>query len=262
MGLVSSRRLATFVAVLLGLLVPLVSAQAQVEADRSGRFREANALVRAGDYPKGTGIYRELASSGAESASLYWNWAQAAAARGSLGEAMWALLRGRELEPGDKALGREIERVRETANLDPAEVSPEPLATLARVSRRFHLALATLALAGLSVLLHALCRLLSGARWPVPAAWTSMALALALSSVPLLASLARPTGVVILREAPLIGSASPMAEVLGSLREAEVVPILEASGPYLRIEDSSGARGWVHATDVWRLDRPPTGGQS
>ena len=259
MGL-NPRRVATSVAALLLFLAPLSSAQGPVDVAQGERFREANALVRGGDFPKAIGIYRELASSGAESASLYWNWAQAAAARGSVGEAMWALLRGRELEPGDKALGREIERVRQMANLDPAELSPEPMAVLARVSRRFHLALASLVLAGLSVLFHGLSRLLSGGRWPVPAAWTSLGLALALSSVPLLASLARPTGVVILREAPLIGSASPTAEVLGSLREAEVVPILEASGPYLRIEDSSGARGWVHATDVWPLDRPPVAG--
>jgi hypothetical protein len=35
------------------------------------------------------------------------------------------------------------------------------------------------------------------------------------------------------------------------------VPILQQSGAYLRIEDSSGARGWARADDVRRLDRPP-----
>ena len=46
-------------------------------------FREANDLARAGDYPKAIAVYGELAASGQESASLYWNWAQAATARGA-----------------------------------------------------------------------------------------------------------------------------------------------------------------------------------
>ena len=218
------------------------------------RFREANALVRAGDYPKGIAIYRELATAGEGSASLFWNWAQAAAARGSLGEAMWALLQGRELEPGDKALSREIERVRDTANLDGAEIAPEPMAVLARLARRLHLGVLAVVLGALSVVFHALARLLPGTRWSVPAGWTALALAAAVSAVPLAGALARPTAVVVTRDAPLVASASPTGEVLGSLREAEVVPILERSAGYLRIEDSSGARGWVHAADVWPLE--------
>ena len=42
---------------------------------------------------------------------------------------------------------REIDRLREAANLDPAEIAPEPLAALARLSRRFHLGLVALVLA-------------------------------------------------------------------------------------------------------------------
>ncbi|MFH1177500.1 MAG: hypothetical protein V1750_08840, partial [Acidobacteriota bacterium] len=110
------------------------------------RFREATALVQAGDAAKGVAIYRELAAAGSESASLYWNWAQAASTRGALGEALWALLRARELEPGDAALGREIERLRQLANLDAAELSPAPLAALSRTSRRLHLDLAAVLL--------------------------------------------------------------------------------------------------------------------
>ena len=45
---------------------------------------------------------------------------------------------------------------------------------------------------------------------------------------------------------------------MGTLREGEVVPVLEASGDYLRVEDSSGARGWALAADVRRLDGPAT----
>ena len=75
-------------------------------APAADRFREANDLARAGDYPKAIALYGELAASGEESASLYWNWAQAATARGAQGEALWALLRARELDPGVEAVVR------------------------------------------------------------------------------------------------------------------------------------------------------------
>ena len=114
------------------------------------RFREANDLARAGDYPKAIALYGELAASGQESASLYWNWAQAATARGAQGEALWALLRARELDPGDRAVVRDVERLREALNLDPAEIAPEPLAAAGRFARRFRLDLVALALLALS----------------------------------------------------------------------------------------------------------------
>ena len=71
------------------------------------------------------------------------------------------------------------------------------------------------------------------------------------------ASFARPTAVVVRRGAPLLDAASPTAEATGSLREGEVVPVLQASGAWLRIEDNAGARGWAHADDVRRLDAAP-----
>lgn len=67
----------------LGALVLVVatgSLAASVSPDE--RFLEAGELVRGGDALKGIAIYRELASSSIESASLYWNWSQAASTRG------------------------------------------------------------------------------------------------------------------------------------------------------------------------------------
>jgi SH3 domain-containing protein len=221
------------------------------------RFQEAGEAIRAGDYVKGTAIYRELAASGSESASLYWNWAQAASARGAVGEALWALVRGRELEPGDAAVRREVERLREAANLDPAEMSPDPLASLALLSRRFHLGLLALAALALSVAIHVGLRLLALRRRWRRAAVAALAAGLVLAALPLAASFARPAAVVLRRGAPLLESASPTADALGALREGEVVPILAESGDYLRVEDSSGARGWAHVDDLGRLGRPP-----
>jgi hypothetical protein len=39
--------------------------------------------------------------------------------------------------------------------------------------------------------------------------------------------------------------------------QGEVVPVLEASGAWLRVEDNAGARGWAHVADARRLDAPP-----
>jgi tetratricopeptide (TPR) repeat protein len=167
-------RAARLALVAIALAVP---AHADPAADR---FREANDLVRAGDYPKAIALYQEIASSGQESASLYWNWAQAAAARGGQGEALWALLRARELDPGDRAVGRDVQRLREALNLDPAEIAPEPLSAVGRFARRFRLDLVALALLALSVLAHVLVRLgvgrraaWPGRRWPSACWWPS-----------------------------------------------------------------------------------------
>jgi SH3 domain-containing protein len=69
--------------------------------------------------------------------------------------------------------------------------------------------------------------------------------------------MAHATGAVVRRGAPLFDAASPTAETVGTLREGEVLPILESSGGYVRVEDSSGARGWALASDVRTLVKPP-----
>jgi hypothetical protein len=241
-----------------GLLVALLGPGAHAALstpEAQARFRQANEMARSGDYPKALGVYRELAEAGSEGPSLYWNWAQAASARGSQGEALWALLRARDLDPGDHAVTREIERVREAVNLDRAEIAPEPLSAAARFARRFRLDLVAAALFGLSVLLHLTARL-AARDWGRTAASVALGLGLLAATAPIAGSFARPTAVVVRRGAPLLDQASPTAEVVGSLREGEVVPILDASGVYLRIEDSSGARGWAVGSDVRRLERP------
>ena len=226
-------------------------------APPADRFREANDLARAGDYPKAIGLYGDLAASGEESASLYWNWAQAASARGAQGEALWALLRARELDPGDRAVVRDVERLREALNLDPAEIAPEPLAAAGRFSRRFRLDLVALAFLALSLVAHGLVRVRPGLRPAGLAVWAALALGLLAAAVPVAGSLARPTATVVRRGVPLLDAASPTAEPTGSLREGEVVPVLETSGAWLRVEDNAGARGWAHVDDMRRLDAAP-----
>ncbi len=243
--------------VLLGALAA-ASPAAAVESPEA-RFDEANELARTGDYPRAISIYGELAADGHESASLYWNWAQAAIARGASGEALWALMRARELDPGDRAVRRDVERLRESLNLDPAEIAPEPLAAAARLARRYRLDLVAVLLLLLSLVAH-VARAASGRGrdGPFAVGWIALGLGLLAASAPALGMLARPTGTVVRRGAPLLDAASPSAEAIGSLREGEVVPILDPSGDWLRIEDASGARGWAHVADVRRLDQPPS----
>ena len=249
-----------FVAAVVSFQPAPLAAQSQGAPQPPGsaeeRFRVANELARAGDYPKALAGYATLAAAGRESASLYWNWAQAAAARGAQGEALWALLRARELDPGDRAVGREVERMREALNLDPAEIAPEPLAAVARVARRFHLDLVALALLAASLFAHAFARV-GGLRRGRELAAALAALGALVAVAPIAGGLARPTAAVVRRGAPLSDAASPTAEAAGTLREGEVVPILEGTGDWLRVEDNAGARGWAHARDVRRLDRAP-----
>jgi SH3-like domain-containing protein len=87
----------------------------------------------------------------------------------------------------------------------------------------------------------------------------TFALAVASAVAPVAAMAAHPTGVVVRREASLLDAASPTASAIGSLRLGEAVPIDEETSGYLRVEDSSGARGWARRDDVWPLDRPPAG---
>jgi hypothetical protein len=221
------------------------------------RFREANEHARSGDYPRAIALYGELAASGQESASLYWNWAQAATARGAQGEALWALLRARELDPSDRSVVRDVERLREALNLDPAEIAPEPLAAVGRWARRFRVDLLAAALLLLSLAAHAVARVRPRTGWAGGAAWGSLVLGLLATAAPAASSFARPTATVVRRAAPLLDAASPTAEPTGSLREGEVVPVLESAGAWLRVEDNAGARGWAHVDDVRRLDVPP-----
>lgn len=221
------------------------------------RFREANRLVQSGEVLRGIAAYREIAGAGNESVALYWNWSQASSARGELGEALWALLRARELDPADAAIHREIVRLRQVANLDAAELSPVALSGLGRLARRFHVSVLAVLLLAVSVVLHAASRVLRLARWPVAAAWVALTVGCLLAGVPVLASLSQPTGVVVRRGAQLLDAASPTGNSLGALREGEVVPVLGSSGAWVRLQDSSGARGWASSADVWLLDRPP-----
>lgn len=221
------------------------------------RFREGTALLRSGDIPGGLTVFRELASSGHESANLYWNWAQGAAARGRAGEAMWALLRAREVGPRDVAAEREVERLRQALQLDHAELNPVPTAALARVARAWHFQLVFAVLLAFALHLRIFYWRRAALRWPAVVSMIALVVALALAAATFIGSSARPTAVVTAREVALLDAASSTARTVATLREGEVVPVYDTAGEFLRVQDSSGARGWARTTDVWWLDAPP-----
>lgn len=221
------------------------------------RFREGTALLRSGDIPGGLTVFRELASSGHESANLYWNWAQGAAARGRAGEAMWALLRAREVGPRDDAAEREVERLRLALQLDHAELDPVPVAGLARVARTWHFQLVSAVLFAFALHVRIYFWRRAALRWPGVTSLIALLVALALAGAGFAGSSARPTAVVTAHDVALLDAASSTARTVATLREGEVVPVYDTAGEFLRVQDSSGARGWARTADVWWLDGPP-----
>jgi hypothetical protein len=242
-------------AALAGVLCSVAPAACASRATPDDRLREGNEAARAGDYPRATAAYRALAAAGVRSASLYWNWAQSAEAQGLRGEALWALMRARQLEPGDATVARAIERLRQELSLDPAEIAPEPLAEVRRAVQRWHIDLVAAGLLGVSLAGRALQRMRRTQRGN-GLLWASFLLGLLAALAAILGAQARATAVVLRRGVALLDAASPTAEPVGALREGEVVPILARSGGYLRIEDSSGARGWAHGDDVAVISDP------
>jgi hypothetical protein len=202
-------------------------------------------------------VLKELAIDGHESVNLYWNWAQGATARGHTGEALWALLRARELGPPDAAAQREIERLRTALQLEITEINPVPTAALARAARNWHLGAASVALIGLSLLLRLIAWRRYTLRWPGIGSGVAVGLALALAIAGFVGATSRLTAVVTTRDVVLLDSASPSARPIATLREGEVVTVHDSADGFLRVQDSSGARGWTRTSEVWMLDRPP-----
>ena len=222
------------------------------------RFREGTALLRSGDIPGGLAVFRELASSGHESVNLYWNWAQGAAVRGRAGEALWALLRAREVGPRDAAAEREIERLRLALQLYRAELNPVPTVALSRVARSWHFQLVAWVLFAFALHLRIFYWRRAALRWPTVASLIALLVGLALAAATFAGSSARPTAVVTARNVCLLDAAVANARTVATLREGEVVSVFDSAGEFLRIQDSSGARGWARSSDIYRLDEPPS----
>ena len=179
--------------------------------------------------------------------SLYWNWAQAASASGRKGEALWALMRGRELTPGDRGMIREGERLRGELGLDPSEVSLGFLGDLRILARRFRFD----ALALVAFLISLITAVGKKSRSSLS---LGALLAGLLFGAPFVAgSWREPRGVVVQKDAPLMDAARNDAVALANLREGEVVPLLGEEGEYVKIQDASGARGFAHKDDVRRI---------
>lgn len=226
------------------LLAGLAFAQSETP---SAVFRRGNENAARSRWDDAIAEYNRLAHDGLRAPSLYWNWAQAASANGRKGEALWALLRGRELTPGDAGMIREVERLRSELGLDPSEVSLGFLGDLRSLARRFRFdALAMVAFA-LSIALA----LKRGPRSPLSLAALLVGL---LFGAPFVAgSWSESRGVVVQKDAPLMDAPRNDAVALANLREGEVVPLLGEEGDYVKLQDASGARGFAHKNDVRKI---------
>ncbi len=213
----------------------------------SATFRRANEHAARSRWDEALLDYGRLDQQGARSPSLYWNWAQAASARGRKGEACWALLRARELAPTDPGPRRELNRVRGELGLDPSEVSLGLLGELRLVARRFRFDLIALALILLSIVA------LVGKQPRRLFSLVASLCGLLLLSPLLMGARPSPRGVVIQKDAPLLDLPRNDALAISTLREGEVVPLLAEEGEFVRIQDASGARGFAHKADVRKL---------
>lgn len=234
--------------ILAGLLWTPVDAQAQTSGEAPAAvFRRGNESAARSQWDAALEAYGVLEKQGVRAPSLYWNWAQTAAAAGRKGEALWAALRARELAPADASLSREIERLRAELGLDPSEVSLGLLGDLRVQARRFRLDLVA---AGFFVVsLGALI-----GKKPRTALSRAALLAGALLALPFFAGAWRePRGVVVQKDAPLLDIPRHDAIALANLREGEAVPLLASEGDYVRIQDASGARGFAHKDDVRKI---------
>lgn len=230
------------------LLAPLAEVKAQAQGEGpSAVFRRGNESAARSQWDTALGAYEELEKQGVRAPSLYWNWAQAAAAAGNKGEALWAALRARELAPADSSLSREIERLRAELGLDPSEVSLGLVGDLRVQARRFRLDLAAMAL--LAVSLGALIGKKPRTQLSRAALAAGVLLALPFFGGPW----REARGVVIQKDAPLLDIPRSDAIALANLREGEAVPLLAFEGDYVRIQDASGARGFAHKDDVRKI---------
>jgi hypothetical protein len=226
------------------LLASLAAAQAEAP---SAVFRRGNEQAAKSRWDDAMAQYGRLAKEGVKAPSLYWNWAQAASASGRKGEALWAVLSGRELTPGDASMIREAERLRGELGLDPSEVSLGALGDLRALARRFRFDVLAIALFLFSAIAA------TSGKGSVALSRAGFLAGLLLVAPFLAGSWREPHGVVVRKDAPLMDAARTDAVALANLREGEVVPILDEEGEYVRIQDASGARGFAHKDDVRRI---------
>jgi len=226
------------------ILLGALPVRAQVP-DNAAIFRSGNEKASLSRWDEAIEAYAKLDEEGVRAPALYWNWAQAAGASGLKGEALWALLNAQEQAPRDASIKREMERLRGELGLDPSEMSLGFLGELRALARRFRFDAVAIALM--------IASLAAVSRRKPRVALACFLVGLVMVSPFFAAPWREPRAVVIRKDAPLVDAPSLDAVALATLREGEVVPVLEQEGDYFRIQDASGARGFAHNRDVRRI---------
>lgn len=217
--------------------------EARASTDPVESFRHGNEAAAERRFEEAISRYEEARTLGARSASLYWNWGHAAAAAGRRAEALWAFSLARLVDPADPSIAPQIERLRATLGLDPAETSLGAARTLSIALRAWRLDWLAVALLASSLLP------LLRAEWR-RASLVPLALGLALALVSTSGLVADPRAVIVTPDAPLFDAPREGALTLSRLREGEFVPTLATERDFVQIQDASGARGFVRRQDL------------
>ncbi len=244
----SSRPGVGTLALLMLILVPAVSAQAQDSADPLTRWQAANQAYRAGAFDRAVETYRELLGVHSDP-DLEVNLAAALWRRGDRGEALLHYQRALELAPRDRVIRRDAERLRAELG-DPPDGGSGLTAILGWV-RLDELLTLLLAASTVSVGLFVLAR---RRRWAGRMAVVTLVVAITVGVA------AAEHGLVLDRTNQAMAletlalSAKPGGPPIASVAEGSVVRLLESGAESARIKAPGLPAGWVAVDRLGRLD--------
>jgi tetratricopeptide (TPR) repeat protein len=244
----SGRRAAGTLTLLMLVLFPAASALAQNDPDPLIRWEEANQAYRGGAFDDAVEVYRELLEVHADP-NLEANLAAALWRRGDRGEALLRYQRALELAPRDRAMRRNVERLRSELG-DPPGGRSRMTAILGWV-RLDELLTLLLAASTVSVGLFVLAR---RHRWASRMAVVTVVVAIAIGIVAVGHGLVLAPKNQAMALETLALSAEPGGPPIAAVAEGSVVTLLEADDGTARIQAPGLPAGWVAGDRLGRLD--------
>ncbi len=241
--------------VLIFLLLGTVTYAAEAEQS----FNRANQAYSDGKYGESAMIFDSLIKNQGASLELYFNLGNALVRAGDIGRGVLAYERGLLLNPNDKMLRQNLDKVVEVNNLVNAEGSfgSGPFLRLGQNVWAGLLLVALWVVAGGIVLWT-----FAGSRIPqvVLRVWPALMATVLICGVMAVLGVIfhgqrESRAVVLAPNAALLISPFAGATALGTLRPGEVVRSQEAHGEYLYVKSGGAQGGWIRAGDVERVKR-------
>ena len=221
--------------------------------------REAETLVKKGDFSRAAQAYQQAIASGARCASMYYNHGTAALKSGQIGPAVLSFERGLRLDPDDEDLQYNLQQALQQISgpLAAAALLPRPQAWMLRWSLHTWQSL-TIALWFMAVLFIVL-RLIFMRRFN----WlrgAGLLISLLLFAAALLASVlsldrqaiqSRGDAVMIAATAQAAREAdADKAPVAFTLQPGQPLQIIERRGDWLRVELLNGLQAWLPQSSI------------